>query len=39
MSAPRCAVCGGELERSEQYPDAGLLHRNDADDTHVPEVR
>lgn len=31
-----CAVCGGTLERSEQYPEAGYLHRNDADDTHKP---
>lgn len=31
-----CAVCHGPLEQSERYPAAGLLHVNDADDTHVP---
>ena len=33
---PACTVCGGPLEKSEQYPHAGWVHRNDADDTHVP---
>jgi len=33
---PTCSVCGGELEQSEQYPDAGLVHRVDSNDTHKP---
>ncbi len=35
-----CEVCGGELELSEQHPQAGLLHKNDADDAdgHTPRV-
>ena len=33
---PRCATCGGALELSGQYPDAGYLHVSDTDDTHVP---
>lgn len=33
-----CAVCHGPLEQSERYPAAGLLHVNDADDTHVPQL-
>ena len=31
-----CDECGGVLEYSEQYPDNGLLHRDDANDTHTP---
>jgi hypothetical protein len=34
--ARSCTVCGGKLEASEQYPDAGLLHADDANDTHAP---
>jgi hypothetical protein len=37
-SSLTCTACGGPLERSAQYPDAGLLHGNDADDTHAPAV-
>jgi hypothetical protein len=33
-----CSICGGTLERSEQYPDAGYLHRDDRNDTHVPQL-
>lgn len=33
-----CTTCGGALERSNQYPDAGFLHVRDADDTHVPTM-
>lgn len=33
----RCAVCNGPLEVSDQRPNAGYLHANDADDTHVPQ--
>lgn len=36
-AVPRCAVCGGQLEKSEQYPEAGLVHKNDSDDTHMPQ--
>lgn len=36
--SPACTVCGGKLETSEQYPEAGYLHTNDADDTHVPQL-
>jgi len=36
---PTCAVCGGKLEKSEQYPDAGYLHASDSDDTHTPVFR
>ncbi len=35
---PACTTCGGELELSDQYPDAGYLHRNDSDDTHTPRA-
>jgi hypothetical protein len=34
-----CSVCDGPLEVSAQEPQAGYLHANDADDTHVPEYR
>ncbi len=36
---PVCAVCGGTLELSVAYPEAGLLHANDADDAdgHRPD--
>ena len=33
---PTCSTCGGPLELSDQYPEAGYLHSNDADDTHLP---
>jgi hypothetical protein len=34
-----CAICGGDLERSDQYPNAGLVHKYDKDDAdgHQPE--
>jgi len=31
-----CTTCGGKLEHSDQWPDAGMVHVNDADDTHTP---
>lgn len=37
--APKCTTCGGVLEVSSQYPDAGYLHVNDADDTHAPTTQ
>lgn len=36
---PACAVCGGKLEISDQYPQAGYLHADNADDTHAPRLR
>jgi hypothetical protein len=36
---PACAVCGGDLELSDQYPEAGYVHMSGKDDTHQPVLR
>jgi hypothetical protein len=33
-----CAVCDGPLELSDQYPEAGYLHSENADDAHGTPV-
>lgn len=35
---PVCRGCGGRLEETDQYPEVGYVHADDADDTHLPDL-
>lgn len=35
---PVCRGCGGRLEETDQYPEVGYVHADDADDTHMPDL-